>query len=132
MFFFIMTESVNESGKRYGKLSVVENAESKSGARWLCICTCGRYRIARGVDLRSGRATECLHCANVRKGEGRFGAVGIPPCERDCPSVMSCKALAMVCEPFEKWVSSGGRQMPDPLRYPPTKDRFMRVMGTDK
>jgi hypothetical protein len=132
MFFFIMTESVNESGKRYGKLSVVENAESKSGARWLCICTCGRYRIARGVDLRSGRATECLHCANVRKGEGRFGAVGIAPCERDCPSVMSCKALAMVCEPFEKWVSSGGRQMPDPLRYPPTKDRFMRVMGTDK
>ena len=132
MFFFIMSEAVNESGNRYGKLSVVENAESKGGARWLCICTCGRYRISRGVDLRQGRATECLHCSNVRKGEGRFGAVGIAPCERDCPSVMSCKALAMACEPFEKWVASGGRHMPDPLQYPPTKARFLRVMGSDK
>jgi hypothetical protein len=132
MFLFIMSRWVDESGKRYGKLSVVEESEPKRGARWLCVCSCGRYRVTRGVDLRSGRAMECLHCSKVRKGEGRFGDVGVAPCERDCPSVMSCKALAMACEPFEKWVNSGGRRMPDPPRYPPTKARFKRVMGAEK
>jgi hypothetical protein len=128
MFFFIV-KTINEEGNRYGKLSVVEAEESRRGTQWLCVCLCGRNHIAGGVDLRAGRVTQCTHCSKVQKG---MGMGGVAPCERDCPSVMSCKALAMACEPFETWVVTGRRTVADPMRFPPTKARFKRVMGSDQ
>ena len=44
------------SGKRFGKLVVVERA---SGCNWLCKCDCGNQTIARSDLLQSGRKKSC-------------------------------------------------------------------------
>ena len=50
----------NELGNRYGFLTVVSRAESKSnGARWLCKCDCGNEVIVRGADLRRETTRSC-------------------------------------------------------------------------
>ena len=47
-------------GKRFGKLVVVEQVESKAQQRrWLCKCDCGGTCIATTANLNSGRSTNC-------------------------------------------------------------------------
>lgn len=58
------------SGKRFGKLIVVERAEDyryqyknegklTTAPRWLCCCDCGNIIVAQGGNLRSGNTTNC-------------------------------------------------------------------------
>lgn len=49
----------DETGKRFGKLIVVE----KRGTCWLTNCDCGGFRVVDGRELRAGRATACKPCA---------------------------------------------------------------------
>jgi hypothetical protein len=52
-----------EIGKRYGKLQVMERARSQGdGARWICLCDCGKTISATGQHLRTGNLTSCGHC----------------------------------------------------------------------
>jgi hypothetical protein len=49
-------------GMRFGKLIVKSKNEirAKHGAvMWLCICDCGKERLAMAVNLRQGNATSC-------------------------------------------------------------------------
>lgn len=47
-------------GKRFGKLIVVAQAESKSGQRrWMCQCDCGGTNIVTTGNLNSGHTTNC-------------------------------------------------------------------------
>ena len=47
-------------GKRFGKLIVVAQAESKSGQRrWICQCDCGGTNIVTTGNLNSGHTTNC-------------------------------------------------------------------------
>lgn len=63
---------LNLSGERYGKLTVLKEAEriySKSGKmirRWECQCDCGNITTVRHGDLRSGRTLSC-GCYNFEK-----------------------------------------------------------------
>ena len=47
---------IDETGNRYGKLTVVEYLGKK---RWLCQCDCGNTRIYRGAELRNGARRSC-------------------------------------------------------------------------
>lgn len=51
---------VDETGHRYGTLTVIEKTKNIQGrTAWLCRCDCGRTKIVRGPDLRMGRITTC-------------------------------------------------------------------------
>ena len=51
---------VDETGKIYGRLTVVERVKERTGkARWICQCECGNITIANGADLRTGRVLSC-------------------------------------------------------------------------
>lgn len=55
----------NEAGKRYGKLTVVKQEDSRC---WLTQCDCGGFRIAKGTELRAGRLKACKPCARQTQG----------------------------------------------------------------
>ena len=45
-----MGKKLDLTGQRFGKLVVIEKAESKNKqSRWLCQCDCGNTKIAVGV-----------------------------------------------------------------------------------
>ena len=51
---------VDETGKRYGKLTVLEREDSRVGkARWICQCDCGNKTVVNGCDLRTGAVLSC-------------------------------------------------------------------------
>lgn len=54
-------QSVDLRGNKYGRLTVLDEAErSQSGnIRWLCQCECGKTAIVHGSSLRSGRTKSC-------------------------------------------------------------------------
>ena len=59
-------DTVDETGKRHGMLTVVKITESKAkrrapirGAFWECICDCGNTCIRSGGHLRAGRNQSC-------------------------------------------------------------------------
>jgi hypothetical protein len=61
--------AIDERGKRYGSLLVIQRAPGHGGgAKWHCRCeACGRTAIVRGDNLRSGRTKSC-GCAGIGKG----------------------------------------------------------------
>lgn len=56
-----LSKKMNLEGQKYGRLTVIEEAErSKSGLRrWKCICECGNETTAQGGHLRSGGVKSC-------------------------------------------------------------------------
>lgn len=51
---------IDLTGKKYGKLTVIEPADVKKGhLRWKCKCDCGNERIVHGSSLKSGHTTSC-------------------------------------------------------------------------
>jgi len=73
---FVMTKLIDETGKRYGRLSVLKRAESNTRryATWLCHCECGNETIVVGTDLRSGDTRSCgclLHKSRIANGHAR-------------------------------------------------------------
>lgn len=59
-----MRQRSNLSGKKFGKLTAIEDAGEKHGARfWKCQCDCGNLAIVRASKLIAGhsRSCGCLH-----------------------------------------------------------------------
>lgn len=56
-----MSVPLDLRGHRYGKLLVLDETMRSDGARrrWLCVCDCGRQRVALGHLLRSLRVNSC-------------------------------------------------------------------------
>lgn len=56
-----MPKLIEMSGKRFGRLVVVERSSLSKDhhASWLCICDCGNQTIVNGRNLRSGATTSC-------------------------------------------------------------------------
>ena len=52
---------IDETGKKYGRLTVVELAgiDPKRGTQWLCSCECGMSVLVYGNKLRNGRTKSC-------------------------------------------------------------------------
>lgn len=59
---------------RFGKLTVINKAESKEGrARWNCICDCGKTKIVPTLYLRNGHTTSCG--CNVKIVNPKYGEI---------------------------------------------------------
>lgn len=55
-----MSKIIDETGHRYGRLTVIEYAgSSNKKAMWRCKCDCGREKIVAGSYLRSGFVKSC-------------------------------------------------------------------------
>lgn len=55
------TQKIDLTGRRFGRWTVLEQAEPGKGytTRWLCECDCGTIRTVDGQLLRSGRSRSC-------------------------------------------------------------------------
>lgn len=76
-----MAELKNETGKKYGRWTVLERGKNAgSAATWLCKCDCGNQAVVRGAHLRSGntRSCGCLHREIVAKSARTHGQRGLP------------------------------------------------------
>lgn len=72
-----MKNSYNEIGKRYGKLTVIEEAGSKNSKKmYKCLCDCGNTIITTGVDLRSGHTSSCGCLRKVKTHNFKMDLVG--------------------------------------------------------
>lgn len=64
---------IDETGKIYGKLTVVgrDNSQKYKRIHWLCKCSCGNPNLESidGYYLRSGERTSCSRCTPRSKGE---------------------------------------------------------------
>ena len=51
----------DETGKRYGRLTVIEkhHQDKRREWHWLCKCDCGNQTVVSGNKLRSGHTTSC-------------------------------------------------------------------------
>ena len=56
-----MSRVKDETGNRYGRLTVIERAGSTSGgiALWKCRCDCGNETVVAGSKLRNGLTVSC-------------------------------------------------------------------------
>lgn len=63
----------DETGKRYGKLTVIkyDHTDPKGGAYWLCKCDCGCTTVVKGNRLRNGKTRSC-GCLK-REAQENFG-----------------------------------------------------------
>ena len=55
------TKRIDETGKRYGKLVVLEFSHTSPSQQtyWKCRCDCGMFHIASGGNLRFGSVQSC-------------------------------------------------------------------------
>ena len=66
---------VDETGKRYGRLKVLELAGAKGSDRsmhWKCQCDCGSIIEVAGRDLRQGKTQSCGCLMNEARGQSLF------------------------------------------------------------
>lgn len=54
-------KTLDLTGKRFGRLTVLERAENnkKREKRWKCVCDCGKETIAVSYRLINGRVKSC-------------------------------------------------------------------------
>ena len=61
-FYFInMTRRIDETGKIYGRLTVLKRGQNNNrrSCKWICQCECGNIKEIVGSALRSGNCTSC-------------------------------------------------------------------------
>lgn len=75
---------IDLTGKRFGRLLVIERATARGAheARWLCRCDCGVEKEISGSALRNGHASSC-RCLH-REVMAKLGAVRRTKGERSC------------------------------------------------
>ena len=56
-----MSRIIDETGNKYGRLTVLEYSPTTGGqgAQWLCKCECGKEVIVSGINLRRGKTKSC-------------------------------------------------------------------------
>jgi len=61
-----MSQPIDETGNRYGKLLVIKKAKVQNGAYyWQCRCDCGKKIVVIGNALRSGNSRSCGCCRGL-------------------------------------------------------------------
>ena len=66
---------IDESGKSYGKWTVLHIAYKRSHVFWWCRCECGKEKAVSGNELRSSGSTGCRGCSSVTHGFTRNGYI---------------------------------------------------------
>lgn len=66
-----MPAKINMIGKKYGRLTVIEElgVDARGEYTWLCKCECGKTVVRKGGDIRSGatRSCGCIHQESITK-----------------------------------------------------------------
>ena len=73
-----MSHLIDLTGKRFGRLTVIERVISKPGctnARWLCKCACGNEITVLGTTLRRGESKSC-GCLRADLSKGKMTTHG--------------------------------------------------------
>ena len=73
-----MGKKIDESGKRFGKLTVIKENPNRSNdgrVMWDCVCDCGNLTTIRGKHLRSGHTQSC-GCYKIVKTKEHFSTHG--------------------------------------------------------
>ncbi|NEQ64554.1 MAG: hypothetical protein F6K21_03430 [Symploca sp. SIO2D2] len=57
----VWQELIDETGNKYGLLTVIERAgtDTDRSATWLCECECGNNKVVQGNALRQGKTRSC-------------------------------------------------------------------------
>lgn len=93
---------IDETGHRYGCLTVIESIRRPQDRKtmWRCLCGCGNEIICSGSDLRRGARTSCgKHCAAVKDEKGKvYGFLTV--LERDpAPAItFPDKSIHWICQ----------------------------------
>ena len=72
-----MPKLIDLTGRKFGKLTVVERAGSNRHKHvlWLCQCECGKTKAYSAGQLKDGKATSCNCAWKFKKGEAAFNMV---------------------------------------------------------
>lgn len=74
---------IDETGHRYGRLTVLRKYGSSGGAYhgkyWLCLCDCGTETAVRGTDLRRGLRKSCGCLVRMSAEERKAAGYPLPP-----------------------------------------------------
>ena len=65
---------IDETGHKYGKLTVLKRGENDNNGkvRWYCQCECGNIILTRGTDLRRGKVKTC-GCSSIKSEQSLIG-----------------------------------------------------------
>jgi len=98
------------SGIKFGKLEAISYfGPSKSGAKWSCICECGKTQVVSGNSLRSGETKSC-GCSRRNNMIGRkIGSLSVIKfcdnikdssweCKCDCGNITIVKTENLISE----------------------------------
>jgi hypothetical protein len=69
-----MSKRIDLSGRRYGKLTVLQYSGSNGSGRacWACACDCGKHSVHVGKDLVAGKIKSCG--CNLKTRHGKVGS----------------------------------------------------------
>jgi hypothetical protein len=108
----------NETGNRYGRLTVLEKqrpdpSANDTRARWVCRCDCGNETVASGLHLRRGSVRSC-GCLHLKDETGkRYGMLTVLERQRPAPAARNSRWIC-ICDCGTEtvragWVLRGGR-----------------------
>ena len=83
-----MSRMIDETGNKYGLLTVIDRAPSKNKKTyWRCICDCGREHIVNASNLRTGAVKSCGQCIYNNKKQDLTGQqFGVLKVLKEAPS----------------------------------------------
>lgn len=77
---FVAWNFVDLTGKRFGRLTVIERAENYKGCQtqWKCKCDCGNETIVRAMYLKNGgtKSCGCLKAETIKTASLKHGMSG--------------------------------------------------------
>lgn len=73
-----MGKIINETGNKYGSLTVLYKAETEKGKpiKWHCLCDCGKEKDILGTMLRNGNTKSCGCLQRKRTAESNIERTG--------------------------------------------------------
>ena len=73
-----MGKFIDETGNKYGKLTVLYKAETEKGKpiKWHCLCECGNEKDILGTMLRNGNTKSCGCLQRKRAAESNIARAG--------------------------------------------------------
>ena len=73
-----MGKFIDETGNKYGKLTVLYKAETEKGKpiKWHCLCECGNEKDILGTMLRNGNTKSCGCLQRKRAAESNIVRAG--------------------------------------------------------
>lgn len=113
-------------GQKFGKLTVLELSHVNKAAHWKCVCECGKFKIVRTGELRSGYTQHC-GCSRKRKHKYSTKSSECGPTYR-CWFDMMRRCYNPKCKSYRNY-GAKGVEVTKRWRGKGGFDRFVEDMG---